>query len=206
MALPRLLASHLGPTIPLQPSLARATAKLARAGQRGGGPPPPGPASNWNLNFNMQLQLQTNWCWAATSSSVHRFYKPAAKNWTQCRVANAELTLKSCCKNGSSTSCNVPWFLDRALTRVGHFQSMSTGAFTVAQLQVELQASHPVGCRVGWSGGGGHFVVIDGLSISGSTRVTVRDPIYGTSSMDYNTFCTAYQTTGSWTHAYNTTP
>ena len=198
MPLPQTLLTSLGPTIPFASPLSRSAAAVPAAGGAGGG------MVQWDLGFVMQLQTQTNWCWAATSSSVHRFYVPKAKDWSQCEVAEAELNHNTCCADGSTSQCNVPWYLDRALVRVKHFQSMSGGAVPATTLSAELGGGRPVGCRIGWAGGGGHFVVIDGLTLSGTTTVTVRDPIYGTTAMDYATFQTAYQGSGSWTHTYTT--
>jgi hypothetical protein len=121
-------------------------------------------------------------------------------------VANAEMVQTTCCVDGSTTQCNQAWYLDRALTRVGHLKSMSTGAAVAAKLALELGGKRPVCCRVGWSGGGGHFLAIDGLDVTGPAMLTVQDPIYGTSSMDYAAFQTAYQGIGTWTHTYLTQP
>lgn len=180
MPLPRTLTNSMGSPITLSPvpQLLRSASTSPNLG---------GVPTAWSLGVNMQPQVQTNWCWAATSSSVHRFYQNASSAWSQCDVANAELTQTACCVNGSTPQCNQAWYLDRALTRVGHFRSMSSGVVAVVALNTELIGNRPVCCRVGWSGGGGHFLAIDGLDISGTTMLTVQDPIYGTSSMDYAT-------------------
>src|SRR6266513_228265 len=76
------------------------------------------------LTFAMQAQTQSNWCWAATSTSVSLYYW-SRSGWTQCRVANAELGLAGCCMDPVPGQCNVPWFLDRALTRTNNFVSIT---------------------------------------------------------------------------------
>src|SRR5919206_4771558 len=76
------------------------------------------------LPFNIQHQLQTNWCWSACACSTSVFYD-ATTTWGQCSLVNAELEQSSCCENGASGSCNVPWYLDRVLRRTGNFGSMS---------------------------------------------------------------------------------
>lgn len=158
------------------------------------------------LAFTMQTQTQTQWCWSAVSVSVDHFYN-SSSTWTQCSMANAELGQTTCCANGSSSACNKPWYLDRALTRVGRLGAFSNGVKSFADVTTEIGASHPLGVRIGWSGGGGHFVVISGWSsVTGTSQqfVEVRDPIYGSSTYSYATFQTAYQTSGSWTHSYTT--
>ena len=68
--------------------------------------------------LTVEHQTQTQWCWAAVSNSVSHFYD-AGSTWTQCTIVNAELGQSTCCSNGSSSACNKPWYLDKALTRVG---------------------------------------------------------------------------------------
>ncbi|HYU25687.1 MAG TPA: papain-like cysteine protease family protein [Thermoanaerobaculia bacterium] len=164
------------------------------------------PASISQLNLNMQHQQQTNWCWSAVSVSVKLFYTPGFAI-TQCDQANRQLTQTTCCANGSSNVCNVTWFLDRALTGLGNLAAFNGGTTPFANVVTQIGASRPLGCRIGWQGGGGHFVVIDGYTPGAANNViTVKDPIYGTSVIPYQTFATAYQGSGSWTHSYLTKP
>ena len=110
------------------------------------------------LPFNMQPQTQSNWCWSATAVSVSRYFWRRS-TWTQCRVANAELGQRNCCSSPVPSPCNVPWYLDRSLTRTRNFVSI-TGVVTFEQVKAEIDKGRPVGARVGWSGGGGHFMVV----------------------------------------------
>lgn len=156
-----------------------------------------------SLPFNMQAQTQSNWCWAATSTSVSLFYR-ASSGWTQCKVANGELGLTSCCKSPVPGACNVPWYLDRALTRTGNFVSIS-GPISFADILAELRDGRVVGARIGWSGGGGHFMVIYGAVTIGLEQfVQIDDPIYGKSQPTLSAFSSSYQGSGTWTHAYRT--
>jgi hypothetical protein len=156
------------------------------------------------LAFTMQHQQQTQWCWAAVSTSVSLYYDTSS-TWTQCTVVNAELNQTTCCQNGATAACNQPWYLDRALQRTGNLDGFSGGTTAFADVRTEIDAGRPLGTRVGWSGGGGHFAVIEGYK-PGPTeqRVAIDDPWYGASDLTYNTFATSYQGTGSWTHSYTT--
>jgi hypothetical protein len=156
------------------------------------------------IAFTMQHQQQTQWCWAAVSTSVSLYYDTSS-TWTQCTVVNAELNQTTCCQNGATAACNQPWYLDRALQRTGNFDGFSGGTTAFADVRTEIDAGRPLGTRVGWSGGGGHFAVIEGYK-PGPTeqRVAIDDPWYGASDLTYNTFATSYQGTGSWTHSYTT--
>jgi hypothetical protein len=156
-----------------------------------------------NLPFDMQAQTQSNWCWAATATSVSHFYW-LFSHWTQCSVANAELGRGDCCSGTAPGPCNVPWYLDRALTRTNNFVNI-IGPATFAQVRAEIDAGRPVGARIGWSGGGGHFMVIYGYSkFAGIDYFDIDDPIYGKSHLAVADFTSNYQGSGSWTHTYFT--
>jgi hypothetical protein len=158
------------------------------------------------LCFTMQAQEQTQWCWAATATSVARYYN-SASTWTQCTLVNAELGRSDCCANPSSSSCNQPWTLNTALTRVGHLAGFTGAPTTFADLRSEIDNGRPLGVRIGWSGGGGHFNIVGCYTSSVLLRaqtVQIEDPWYGTSVWSYDVFRTAYQGSGSWTHSYRT--
>ncbi|HYP48093.1 MAG TPA: papain-like cysteine protease family protein [Thermoleophilaceae bacterium] len=157
------------------------------------------------LDFTMQMQAQTQWCWAATSVSVRLFYTPGA-NWTQCDMVNAELGQTTCCTNGSSNQCNQPNVLDAPLDRADVLNRMVNSTTDYATIRDEINAGRPLAWRIGWSGGGGHFAVIEGYRVIGGEWVAVDDPWYGASDVALTTLTGGtYQGTGSWTHTYFTT-
>lgn len=160
------------------------------------------------LGFAMETQLQSNWCWTATGTSVARHFNGASA-WTQCSLADAELGRHDCCGGGASDAakCNKPWYLQTTLRRVGHLSSYDAVSASFARVRQEIDASRLLGCRTGWAQGGGHFVVVDSYSVSDATeQVDVRDPIYGTSTYDYDAFRDRYRGSGRWTHSYYTQP
>ena len=160
--------------------------------------------SSKQLAFNMQMQTQSNWCWAATSTSVSHFYW-FWSTWTQCRVANGELGHSDCCNDPVPSPCNVPWYLDKALTRTHNFVSIAGQQASFQQVRDEIDAGRPVGARIGWNGGGGHFMVIYGYSrFLGMGYFDIDDPIYGKSHLAVSDFANNYQGSGTWTHTYFT--
>jgi hypothetical protein len=197
MPLPAIVASNLlalGALSPTGPSPAP------------GGAPPAGGHAARTLTFAMQSQQQLNWCWAAVAVSVAQFYLPASPWSQQCDVAGHELT-KSCCPPGSNAACDIPWYLDLALQRVGHLNTWAAGPVPAATIQGEIDADRPLGTRIAWNTGGGHFVVLSGYSSPAAGHfVTVEDPFWGQSILPLAMFQTAYQGTGSWSHAYLTQP
>jgi hypothetical protein len=160
--------------------------------------------SSKQLAFDMQMQTQSNWCWAATSTSVSHFYW-FWSTWTQCRVANGELGHSDCCNSSVPSACNVPWYLDRALTRTHNFVSIIGQQASFQQVREEIDAGRPVWARIGWNGGGGHFMVIYGYSrFLGMEYFDIDDPIYGKSHLAVSDFANNYQGSGTWTHTYFT--
>jgi papain like cysteine protease AvrRpt2 len=158
-------------------------------------------------NFAIQPQTQSNWCWAAVSASVAQFYR-GQTNWSQCTVANAELGRKDCCAGGASGGCNQTNTLNTALTTVGHLRNWSGGTVGFDVIKNEIGTGQPLGCRVGWANGGGHFVVISGWveAANGTQYVHVYDPFYAFSQTTYQAFAGSYQAVGTWTHHYFTQP
>jgi Papain-like cysteine protease AvrRpt2 len=168
--------------------------------------PAPAPTSG-KLTFTIQPQQQTNWCWAAVSTSVSHFFTAASK-WTQCLIANATLPRQDCCGAGAGNinGCNKPWYLDRALTTAGNLRNVEIRPLNFSEVQAEIQASKPVGSRVGWHGGGGHFMAIVGWLVadSGEQYLDIADPIFLNSQIPFNAYAGAYQSGGDWTHSYLT--
>lgn len=152
------------------------------------------------LGFVMQPQQQTQWCWAANSVSVNLYYH-SASGQTQCAVANIAMGQTTCCADGSTAQCNQPWFLDQALNIVGNLNAWSSGKATLAVVKSEIDQCHPFCLRIGWNGGGGHFVTVYGYSRRG---LTIADPFYGNSVVTYATFPGTYQGGGTWTDNYTT--
>jgi hypothetical protein len=155
--------------------------------------------------FSMQIQSETQWCWAAVSTSVAIFY--GSVSWTQCKVADVELSPLDCCGADASTKCNQPWYLDTALQVVGHFNRLISSNSPFGDVQTEINARRPLGCRIAWSGGGAHFLALGGWSIAadGTEYVDVYDPYYGFTQTTYPDFDSSYKSPGdAWTHTYFT--
>ena len=119
-------------------------------------------------------------------------------------MASAELGRTDCCNSPVPDACNATWYLSKALQRTQNLVS-NTGVVSFEDVTAKIDAGRPVGARVGWSGGGGHFMVIYGYSIVGLTRYfDIDDPIYGKSHITVSTFSNNYQGSGSWTDTYFT--
>lgn len=165
------------------------------------------PGAGKTLGFNIEMQEQTQWCWAAVAVSVARFYQPS-NTLTQCRVANMVLGTNGCCSNPGP--CNIDNYLEDALGAVAHYRDIEPEPLPFSDVNGEITSDRPLGCRIGWFGGGGHFVVIHGASVDGSGAavkrwVAIADPLYGPSDYLIQKFTSGYrQDTGEWTHSYFT--
>jgi len=171
----------------------------------------------WSTNtwaVPWQQQQQSNWCWAAVSSMISHYYNPAS-TWTQCAVATGTVNewrqahnepSVNCCDQpeASSSDCNVTWGLLPPLQLVGNFGSETGGMETLSGVDGQLNAGCPVCLQVEWSGGGGHFLIIDGVDVNTQT-VHVEDPAYGPGDYSYNTVVTDYQGSGKWADTFLTT-
>jgi hypothetical protein len=195
MPLPQVIANHLSPIGPLTPAGA---APL---------PPPPPPATL--LPFGMFTQQQENWCWAAVALSVTRFYNTTSTWTSQCQIASSGLGFVCCPPGNHSDDCDIPWFLDQALSVTNNYKTSAPGGpASIVQIQTEIDGGRPLGVRIGWEDGGGHFLCVIGYSVvSGVDWVTVEDPYYDPSYIPYSELCSNYQLIGGvWTDSYWTKP
>jgi Papain-like cysteine protease AvrRpt2 len=122
--------------------------------------------------------------------------------WTQCGIANADLSRTDCCGTGASGPCNVYGYLDQALTTVGNFDHVAAQAASFQTVDDEIDGGRPLGVRVAWSGGGAHFLAIGGYRELPQQYVHVEDPWYGPSDLAFSTLTSSYQGPGTWTHTY----
>jgi len=82
---------------------------------------------------------------------------------------------------------------------------MTLSASSLLKVQSEIDGKHPLGVRLGWTGGGGHFLVIDGYDTHvAAPTITLADPFYGTSVVVFNSFPANYHGGAVWSHSYTT--
>ena len=161
------------------------------------------PYVSYGVNFTIEQQTQSNWCWAAVAKSTSAYFAlPVSSPWAQCSLANAALNRTDCCPN--EAPCNVPWYLDVALTLTNNLISM-TGQISMGAVIAELQAGRPVPCRIAWTGGGAHFVVIYGYyRFQNFDHYLIADPANGYSDHPVVYFTNPQYLQGTWTNTYFT--
>lgn len=165
-------------------------------------------APTWRrLDLTVQRQLETQWCWAAVSVSIDDFYRqPTA--WTQCKMVCSEFGRDDCCVDGGSKDCNTPWYLNKALERIGIFAGVEPVGNPISELPPnaadDIEDGKPVGLQISWDGGGGHVIILEGFR-SDRAMVAVEDPWYGASELPAS-LLSRYQGTGTLTYLFHTRP
>ena len=153
----------------------------------GGGPP----ANGKTLTFVLQTQQEEKWCWAATAVSVAVYYL-ASTEWTQCKLADAELLRDDCCGNGAAGPCNRPWYLHTSLGRLGRLKDWERRPSSFQTVMSEIDAGNPVCARTRWGDGTAHFLALVGYIEAGGEVaddfVVVADPLYGPAQYTYAEF------------------
>ena len=152
------------------------------------------------LHFLMERQQQPNWCWAAAAASAGNFFSPGS-SFAQCGIATVCLGDNACCR--APYACNRYHRLDTALKAAQCFFGIEARPELFENLKLAIEAERPVGVRIGWRGGGGHFVMLTGYDDE-NAAVAVDDPHYGRSTVRFDAFPASYKSGGDWTHSYAT--
>ena len=164
------------------------------------------------MPVTMIPQQESNWCWAAVTVTVNALFSPGS-TLMQCDVAKPVLVSETqikgavdCCANPEQ--CNIPAYLQDALSWAGNLSLAEHGYLDFVGVTTEIDAGRPIGVRIQWSDGGGHFILIDGYRefSSGVPQVHVADPYYGPSYLFYSDLVNAYQDNGIWTDTYFVQP
>lgn len=149
----------------------------------------------------IHYQEKKYWCWAAATSHVVDCY---TKYVHQDHVAS--MTLDFCTGDCVNTPCNIPYYIDRALSKVQHCGRWHPGHITPSVVEYEISKGRPVAVRINWGNSrDGHFVVIVGYNErkSGAILYTVFDPAksVGLHVMGSDTFKNRYQIAGYWSES-----
>jgi hypothetical protein len=151
------------------------------------------------MPFEIETQLQDQWCWAAVSASISGYYSPEDK-WSQCKIASYVLA-GNCCDDPGSF--NKAAYLQEALRVIEKLRGIELRSLSFEDIQSELLRGNPIAVRIGWEGGGGHFVIIRGCrDKSGVQTVNIVDPFFADSIHRYDDFCNAYLGQGEWTDTF----
>jgi Papain-like cysteine protease AvrRpt2 len=151
-------------------------------------------------------QEKLNWCWAAVASTIAGYYFPTMPI-NQDAVAR-EVLGPPCSATGSG--CDVQADLGEVFDKLnaGHGNPMRKNvlarALTFQEVRDFIDAGVPICVRIEWLGGGGHFVIVTGYSVSdtGVNWVDVSDPFYGDSLLPFDFFSAQYRFVGHWTDSY----
>src|SRR5262245_38112128 len=152
------------------------------------------------LNVPWIHQEQTEWCWAACSQMVAAFLGNA--NVKQCELANFLHGQTKCCDKPGSNACNQPCPYEGIGQVYGHLNVnciSQEGRVNGQVLLREFNANRPVEIGFLWYGGGGHVVVLHGVTDVG--LIAVNHPLFGTGLVTYLYLAAAYGQ-GIWAYSF----
>ena len=138
-----------------------------------------------HLDVPVVYQERSQWCWAAVSQSVLGYY---GKEFEQCDIAEYTRSVATWHSFGSVHCCTggcdhwnyiqgLAGSIEDILLQLGNLQThWYYGSLSRQEIAFEMEGGRPFIIRWGWTGGGGHFLVVHGLSGNG---VYYMDPLYG---------------------------
>ena len=166
------------------------------------------------MRFEVEKQRRGNWCWAAVTNSLLSFFKPEHE-MTQCDIVRECFsatkgfeTAEDCCQHSKHEECNRTFKLVDALDLMGVLSSRCNYPLSLDEIREQLNEGVPIGVRIGWRGGGGHFVVITAIGPpdpkgDSHTWIRVADPKDPAAAyITYRTLKNRYKGEGKWTHSY----
>ncbi len=162
-----------------------------------------------SLDITYAKQEETNWCWAGSSYMVLGYTRSITVP-TQCAMANWARDKNAwgaanCCTTADSGGaiCNQPnWMYGKAgslqaiLENWGAKSENKASALSWDAVKTAIDDDSPIIMRYGWTGGGGHFIVLYGYD--DSANVLIHDPWNGTKTITHASAVSAPDHT--WTH------
>ncbi len=166
------------------------------------------------MRFELEKQKRGNWCWAAVTNSLLSFFNPD-NELTQCdivkecfSVTKGYETEADCCQHSRRAECNRTFKLVDALDLLGLLSLRCNYPLTLDEVREQINQGVPVAVRIGWRGGGGHFVLITAVGPpdakgDNQTWLRVADPKdQAASYITYRALKNRYKGEGEWTHSY----
>jgi hypothetical protein len=116
-----------------------------------------------SLPIPLRPQETSMWCWAASGEMVMEFVQPGL-DVKQCEEANAYYSRTDCCGSPVPNPCINGGGWD-VLAKYGFsFNRKDWSALSWDELKNQICANKPVMFAWHWDGGGGHMMVVTGLS------------------------------------------
>ena len=159
-------------------------------------------------DMGLYAQTESEWCWAASTETISRMM---GAQKSQCKMASRFIKGQPgefCCNaaNGASAACNQPYYLDKALDHYKMLDHVYENQISQLNIIQDLRRRYPVGVRIGWDGGGGHFLVLYGATYVGKNQtISLWNPLpigKGDKQIVARSGLVRYKNAGTWTHSY----
>jgi len=154
------------------------------------------------LDVPQKYQEKNQWCWAATSQAVLEYYNTLKTQTEIVQYGTKGENIWNWLYGSSSDPTRRG--VDLILNYFGDISSQRYSIYLALEtVQDEIGNSRPIPLRWEWDGGGGHILLINGISDS---LVYLIDPFYGPTINSYNWLLKGSSHT--WTHSLKllTTP
>ncbi len=174
------------------------------------GPSPVHVVEGYITNMNLYAQTQSQWCWAGVTETISSV---VGKAKSECKMASRFIKGTPgdyCCQaaHAGTSECNKPYFLDKSLGFYKMLDQMFANQISTLNIIQDLKKRLPVGVRIGWDNGGGHFLVLYGAKYVGKVQTfNLWNPLplgKGDKQIVNRSALTRYQNAGNWTHSYTT--
>ncbi len=135
--------------------------------------------TDYSISVPSKTQQKSNWCWAATSVSSISYVKGSSSAPTQSALVTYV----------KGSTVNDPATMSEVQSGLSHYGVSSTygSAMAFSSVRIELyNYDSPILAGWGWTGGGGHMVVLDGYSEDTTNYVDYMDP--GDGSFNFATY------------------
>ena len=156
-------------------------------------------AQVWNVP--QKYQEQNNWCWAGCMQALLAYYGYTYTQTTIAQYGTGGVDTWNYCYGAGTEGGIYRRGFDLMLNYFASIQSQNyASSIPLSTIQGEMAAARPAVINWYWDSGGGHFVVLRGLS--GSTAY-LMDPLYGPT---INTFSWTQQGGGhTWSYSVRLT-
>lgn len=136
------------------------------------------PNNHFITDLQIEPQIMSQWCWAAVALSVRKFYDNQFAV-TQSAFVSEMLNIPQC-RHIPFAFCNQRFSLQIALESLQVLEEKLDEPCAEEDIITEISNGRPIGCQLVRNGFDGHYILIKGVSGTGSSlQLEIADPFDG---------------------------